>query len=502
MSITNHFYNLLGLINDEGEGHLVRIINEPEQRITIEQNRQKKQRRYRVSAIITGSDINGNQMGHNPYECNWYINYVLYPQTQEPTFQKSFKNRFRITYSMFLKLTEELEGCDEFSRWHSGKKSVDGRRAAPLSLLVLVVMRYLGQAETMDSLAMQAQVGGEVVRNFVHIFLEYGSDILYKRYIKAPSTKEEALTHMHEYTCAGFPGAIASTDATSIELKKVPQSAKNAHLGFKSSKTARTYNVTVNHRRKILSTTTGHPATWNDMSICMYDEFLNGLQNGSILNELEYHLYGYDDDKNIVKRLYNGCWLLVDNGYFARSTLIPPIKPNENTSLKAQRFSKWLESLRKDVECTFGILKQRWKILDYGIRLHGTEKPDEVFMTCCAFHNWILEETTTDIQWEHSITIPAALERTNEFMDPNTPIGRLYELQNQNDNVNNENLNPNNGIVQAAPPINILSLDRKTFRNALIDHFDIAFARGEVAWPVSKKMNFQNAIDFENSVNM
>jgi hypothetical protein len=51
--------------------------------------------------------------------------------------------------------------------------------------------------------------------------------------------------------------------------------------------------------------------------------------------------------------------LITDNGYLAWSCTIPSIK---SSSSEAEiRFSQWIESLRKDVECTFGILKGRSK---------------------------------------------------------------------------------------------------------------------------------------------
>ncbi len=68
---------------------------------------------------------------------------------------------------------------------------------------------------------------------------------------------------------------------------------------------------------------------------------------------------------------------------------MPPYKITANE--KERRWSHWLESLRKDVECTFGILKGRWRILKTGIRLGGVEVVDKVWKTCCALHNWLLE---------------------------------------------------------------------------------------------------------------
>jgi hypothetical protein len=51
-----------------------------------------------------------------------------------------------------------------------------------------------------------------------------------------------------------------------------------------------------------------------------------------------------------------------------------------------------LTELRKDVECTFGILKGRWRILKTGIRVHNTEVSDNIWMTCCALHNILRED--------------------------------------------------------------------------------------------------------------
>jgi hypothetical protein len=88
---------------------------------------------------------------------------------------------------------------------------------------------------------------------------------------------------MAEYSDAGFPGEVGSTDATHIILERVPNKHCQAHLGFKSTHTARAYNITVNHRRRILATTTGHPARWNNKTLAIFDPFMQGLHEGKIL---------------------------------------------------------------------------------------------------------------------------------------------------------------------------------------------------------------------------
>ena len=72
--------------------------------------------------------------------------------------------------------------------------------------------------------------------------------------------------------------------------------------------------------------------------------------------------------------------------------------------------------MRKDVECTFGILKGRWRILKTGIRLHATESVDKIWLTCCAFHNMLLEVDGLDEPWD-GVKVPKSVWIDGEFSE-------------------------------------------------------------------------------------
>ena len=91
---------------------------------------------------------------------------------------------------------------------------------------------------------------------------------------------------------------------------------------------------------------------------------------------------------------------MVDNGQLKWSCTVPPVKDAD--TFQAIRFSEWLESMRKDVECTFGILKQRFTILRNGIRLDKIKFCDEIWLTCCALHNILLKIDGYDTNWDVS----------------------------------------------------------------------------------------------------
>jgi hypothetical protein len=98
-----------------------------------------------------------------------------------------------------------------------------------------------------------------------------------------------------------------------------------------------------------------------------------------------------------------------------------------------------VELMRKDVECTFGILRGRWRILKTGVRLHGVEKVDQVWFTCCALHNWLLEIDGLMNEWCDGVLVS----------DWDGPLGEL-DFKGINNNIPNaiarlsRNLDPRN----------------------------------------------------------
>ena len=80
------------------------------------------------------------------------------------------------------------------------------------------------------------------------------------------------------FKLAGFSGCIGSSDGTHIGMLNCHSWATINHKGPKLNIPSRTYNTTVTHTRQILGTTFGHPATWNDKTIVLYDELLKGVK--------------------------------------------------------------------------------------------------------------------------------------------------------------------------------------------------------------------------------
>jgi hypothetical protein len=209
-----------------------------------------------------------------PSDSPWYLMYVKYPMMNVPKFHKQFRRRFCLPYAQFIQFVSDAKKHNWFPRWNKWNSS------SPLELLILGGFRYLGRGWTFDGLEGSTMISAEVHRNYFHQFLSVGSNILYPMYVSAPLSEVDVTSHMHEFNLAGFPGCIGSTDATHIAVEKCSYRLKNNHLGGKQHLTTRTFNLTVNHRRRILSTTIGMPGRWNDKTVVLFDNFVRGIYEG------------------------------------------------------------------------------------------------------------------------------------------------------------------------------------------------------------------------------
>ena len=114
---------------------------------------------------------------------------------------------------------------------------------------------------------------------------------------------------------------------SAVRVLGMPTLAKNC------PGTSRSYNATVNQRRRILHTTLGHPCRWNDKTLLLFDTFVRGIYDGNTdLKDIKFELLEKDANGNVLTIRYSGCYVIVDNGYLSWSTTVPPSKLQENTT--------------------------------------------------------------------------------------------------------------------------------------------------------------------------
>ncbi len=140
--------------------------------------------------------------------------------------------------------------------------------------------------------------------------------MLYPKWVLTPVNLPEAKSNIEEYTQAGFPGCVGSSNCTHIVSKRCQYNFKNNHLSAKSSLTTWTFNLTCNHIRCILHTTNGGPGQWNNQSMVRLDMFVSGVRDGTVLDEVRNSLVVPNGARTsnskvanvFLKRKKWGCW--------------------------------------------------------------------------------------------------------------------------------------------------------------------------------------------------
>ena len=307
-----------------------------------------------------------------------------------------FRRRFRVSYPMF----EQIVTMTKENRWFSDAPDCSGRRGAPLELKILGVLRVLGRGYCFDGIEELCFISAEVIRVFFHKFTRLFSVKLFLIYCNAPLSEDEIERTMKIYRRLGLPGCIGSVDCVHIRWERCPVGERSQHKGKEGFPTL-SYEVTVDHSKKIIAVTEGHPGSRNDKTIVKFDGFVSSIHDRSLYGDISFKLLSDNDQKITVESEEMGAYLISDGGYPKWRTLQCPLKHTVRS--KHALWSKWVDSVRKDVECVFGILKGRWRCLKLPIFYQNKKDIDNMFFACCIFHNMLLANDGFDVRWEENI---------------------------------------------------------------------------------------------------
>ncbi|CAN0346673.1 unnamed protein product [Ectocarpus sp. 12 AP-2014] len=224
-------------------------------------------------------------------------------------------------------------------------------------------------------------MGEATVNHMFHKFTERFAREFFPVWVRMPN-EDELKDIMKTYDEVGMSGAMGSMDGTHIEWTLCPYSQRSSHIGKEGYATL-VYNVAVSHDMRVLSCTRGFPGAQNDKTIIKFDKFAMAVRNGWY-KDVEYTLKG-EDGADIKEK---GPWLIVDGGYHNWKQLQSPIRAPSNKAESG--FKRQLESVRKDSECCFGVVKGRFRICKMQFLYRKKEGIDNIFFTCIILHNMLL----------------------------------------------------------------------------------------------------------------
>lgn len=249
------------------------------------------------------------------------------------------------------------------------------------------------------------------------------SQSMYSEWVKVPQTREEIATAMAPFKALGLHGAIASCDVVHIPWGACPAAWTNLHTGKEKVPTL-AYQVCVDHLGSAISSTSGFPGSMNDKAIVRFDKFITGVRERRLFNDVSYTLRVLSEDgASVIDETVTGPYIIVDGGYHKWWCLQCPFKHATDPDQVA--WSKWVESVRKDVECFFGRLKARFRVLKRPIELRKKEQVDNLFFCCIIVQNMLHAYDGMDV-WEAGVDLDNEnVDNENDDVEPQLPAPSL-----------------------------------------------------------------------------
>lgn len=321
--------------------------------------------------------------GETPKESIWWKKFVESKEWSNPAVsayrRNVYREHFRMTQLCFERFLELIRSHG-WLQSEEAKPDATGREGAPLELKILGFLYCVGNDVSTHTLRFVTNIGKQSHDAFQTTFLEFASTTLYDHFV-TQKLQENISKSAHLYDMAGMRGAIGSVDGTKVRLFACPINEHNRHNG--KDGVVRGFQATVNFKRQVLGVCGGFPGVDNDKKKQKMDPFLAKVRNGDFNSQ--YSLFDSEGEQRVLSTR----WIIADNGYTNWTCILAP--PIAHPTKADQLFGSMLESVRKDVECTFGIIKMRFLRLLKGTFYKKLQKTDQLFITCCALHNMLLE---------------------------------------------------------------------------------------------------------------
>jgi hypothetical protein len=263
----------------------------------------------------------------------------------------------------------------------------------PYEIKVLACLRRLGRGEVWDTIVelVQDLTCRQTLSGFFTKFVK-AMRSHFGHVIHPPRSDVEMQSVLRRSARHGIPGCIGFMDGVHCRWEMCPVQWRNLSKG-KDERPTVGWQCVVNHKRRFMSVMPGQLGSVNDITACKADPFVHAMKHDPLYRDHTYTLY----DEDGVECDEKGLWLSVDGGYVK----VPQLLVGDPVILDAfmNFWNHFMECERKHVECAFGILKNRFRILKLPILLHDFDEIDDMFFTCCILHNMCLDFDGFDDDW-------------------------------------------------------------------------------------------------------
>ena len=284
---------------------------------------------------------------------------------------------FRIDYRLFTKLMTDLPSFDPFWKWRTNAVHRAGIYPA---MKILAALKILAEGATCNSVVREFTMCASTVQSCVENFASAIVHLYKEEHLSSYLTDFDKFETSYNRTSVKhrLPGLAGSIDCVHVYWHMCPHAEQGSFKGRYKHPTLVSEAICDSDLR-FTHLYSSQPGVLNDLNVLQSSPFTQLLYQKRIPN-VTYSVAGQD---------FKHPFFLGD-GIYPRWPVFLTAPRNPSTAGQ-KRFTKRQESVRKDIERAFGVLKCRFRILKHGLFYRNLKKCDDCIQACFILHNLILE---------------------------------------------------------------------------------------------------------------
>ena len=294
--------------------------------------------------------------------------------------ERDFKRRFRCSRNVFNMIADKLIGQYPFIQMKDAC-GVPGIR--PLCRLV-ACFRHIAYGDATDREDENMRMSEDSLRNTVKSFCKLMIQEFGPHYLNRYPNNNEKTKILEANKRRGFPGMFGSWDCKHFVWNRCPMRWQGQYQGHsEGGKRTLILEAVTDHRRYMWYANFGDAGSLNDINVLDRSSIVGAMIDGSLDTTAPPY------DINGTRR--DWMYFLADGIYpdwaiFVK-TFSDPVDP------KAKKFATAQEAIRKDVECAFGILVQKFQVLQRPLLKWYLEDISNLLHACVIIYNMTIAES-------------------------------------------------------------------------------------------------------------
>ena len=292
-----------------------------------------------------------------------------------------FKRRFGISKQIFSQVVEDFQHTELLSQKFN---PVNKKWGITARIKIAAALRMLASGESADRQDEYFQIGETTCQAAMDAFCEELVDHYGPQFLNRSPSFEEKAAILDLMEKRGFPGAFASWDCKHLVWKNCPTGRGGWHMHWKQKKKTLILEAIADPFLYIWFFHFGEPGSMNDLNVLDKSSIVSRILNQSFNTKCPNH--------RVNNTTRDWLYFLVDGIYPPWGMFVKTIPQHLRTEEKHSKYCTRHEHVRKDVERCFGVLIQRFGILERPFKSWYVGRIQIILKACVILHNMMVEE--------------------------------------------------------------------------------------------------------------